>query len=218
MFIIQHFSFSFDTALALNYRSDHDELRYSIRSIVSAFPTSTLRVLHLIVGDSPFSSPASFNNVEVANENEIELRIASRLAQVPQYLNLSLIEFSGINKLSSPVASERIEINELGESNLIKPERQPIFRLHPHSEIFKTAAYGEELSVEGEERDEMKIWQHDEREARRWREKVLPSFNSLAIESQIPNLNDMAETVLYLNDDFFILKVNFFSSTFSKFD
>lgn len=31
---------------------------------------------------------------------------------------------------------------------------------------------------------------------------------SLAIESQVANLEDVSDTALYLNDDFFLLKVN----------
>ncbi|KAJ7491758.1 hypothetical protein B0H11DRAFT_2007749 [Mycena galericulata] len=45
-----------------------------------------------------------------------------------------------------------------------------------------------------------------EEQGREWRDRVVPSFNSLAIESQLANIQDFAPTLLYLNDDFFLLK------------
>ncbi|KAJ7047910.1 hypothetical protein C8F04DRAFT_1060505 [Mycena alexandri] len=41
---------------------------------------------------------------------------------------------------------------------------------------------------------------------REWRDRYVPSFNSLAIESQLANIPQLAPTVFYLNDDCFILK------------
>ncbi|KAJ6612140.1 hypothetical protein B0H10DRAFT_326345 [Mycena sp. CBHHK59/15] len=45
-----------------------------------------------------------------------------------------------------------------------------------------------------------------ERKARDWRDSLVPSFNSLAIESQFANLLDVAPALFYLNDDCFILR------------
>ncbi|KAJ6530414.1 hypothetical protein DFH09DRAFT_1166275 [Mycena vulgaris] len=45
-----------------------------------------------------------------------------------------------------------------------------------------------------------------ERHGREWRDKNVPSFNSLAIESQLPNIPELAPTLFYLNDDCFLLK------------
>ncbi|KAJ7130767.1 hypothetical protein C8R43DRAFT_1024938 [Mycena crocata] len=42
--------------------------------------------------------------------------------------------------------------------------------------------------------------------ARSWRDRIVPSFNSLAIESQIAHIPDLAPTIFYLNDDCFLLK------------
>ncbi|KAJ7086180.1 hypothetical protein B0H15DRAFT_361823 [Mycena belliarum] len=39
-----------------------------------------------------------------------------------------------------------------------------------------------------------------------WRDRNVPSFNSLAIESQLANIPESAPTILYLNDDSFLLK------------
>ncbi|KAJ6516459.1 hypothetical protein C8R45DRAFT_960203 [Mycena sanguinolenta] len=39
-----------------------------------------------------------------------------------------------------------------------------------------------------------------------WRDRFVPSFNSLAIESQLPNIENPAPTMFYLNDDCFLLK------------
>ncbi|KAJ7179662.1 hypothetical protein C8R46DRAFT_1325404 [Mycena filopes] len=43
-------------------------------------------------------------------------------------------------------------------------------------------------------------------QGREWRDRFVPSFNSLAIESQIANIPHLAPTVFYLNDDCFMLK------------
>ncbi|GAA6059108.1 hypothetical protein JCM10212_002079 [Sporobolomyces blumeae] len=62
----------------------------------------------------------------------------------------------------------------------------PSFHLRPHSELFKVAA--------------------SETDAVEWQDKVLPSFNSLAIESQLPNLELESPTAAYFNDDFFVMQ------------
>ncbi|KAF8211706.1 hypothetical protein K438DRAFT_1807754 [Mycena galopus ATCC 62051] len=46
----------------------------------------------------------------------------------------------------------------------------------------------------------------DKIQGRAWRDRFVPSFNSLAIESQLANIEDLAPTILYLNDDCFLLK------------
>ncbi|KAJ7123056.1 hypothetical protein C8R44DRAFT_876248 [Mycena epipterygia] len=45
-----------------------------------------------------------------------------------------------------------------------------------------------------------------ERQGRAWRDRIVPSFNSLAIESQLVNIPNLAPTLFYLNDDCFLLK------------
>lgn len=39
-------------------RSDHDELRHSLRSVMNAFDSSAVRALHLVVGDAPSCAPS----------------------------------------------------------------------------------------------------------------------------------------------------------------
>lgn len=43
--------------------------------------------------------------------------------------------------------------------------------------------------------------------AETWRGNTLPNYNSLAIESQLPNLNTKTENLFYLNDDGYIIRV-----------
>ncbi|KAJ7229184.1 hypothetical protein GGX14DRAFT_417010 [Mycena pura] len=45
-----------------------------------------------------------------------------------------------------------------------------------------------------------------ERQGHEWRDDIVPSFNSLAIESQLPNIPNLAPTIFYLNDDCFLLR------------
>jgi len=69
----------------------------------------------------------------------------------------------------------------------------PSFQIHSHSELFKTSA-------------------STRRAAQDWQDSVLPSFNSLAIESQLANLEMESPTAVYLNDDFFLNEVSSSSS------
>ncbi|KAI5478002.1 hypothetical protein MNV49_005694 [Pseudohyphozyma bogoriensis] len=45
-----------------------------------------------------------------------------------------------------------------------------------------------------------------EERAEEWRADVLPSFNSLSIESMLPNIPSLGDTVLAMNDDFFTFR------------
>lgn len=146
-----------------------------MRSILSAFPTGNLNVLHLITGDSP-SLPPSFAVSDPSNFISDQIsKSFPRVAQIPHYLNLSLVEFSGLNKL--PLTYQEVLVANGTGGFISKQERLPRLRIHSHSELFKTAAYGTELVEEGEERDEMKIWENDEKVAKEWRDNVLPCFN-----------------------------------------
>ncbi|BGP29032.1 hypothetical protein JCM10296v2_000768 [Rhodotorula toruloides] len=79
---------------------------------------------------------------------------------------------------------------ELSEPALTaRSSRKPSLVVHPHSELFKSSQFDD-----------------DEAQGAEWRTSVVPSFNSLAIESQLPNLPLTARTALYLNDDFFLMR------------
>ncbi|KAK7061226.1 hypothetical protein R3P38DRAFT_2828276 [Favolaschia claudopus] len=43
-------------------------------------------------------------------------------------------------------------------------------------------------------------------DGRAWRDQYVPSFNSLAIESQLANIEGLAPTIFYFNDDCFLMK------------
>ncbi|KAJ7638322.1 hypothetical protein FB45DRAFT_399046 [Roridomyces roridus] len=113
----------------------HDEMLYSMRSVLTALPTHLVGQYILLSAD-------------VAAEDTEELRLGS----VPTWLNVD--------------SAVRI--------------------LH-HSDVFRKPAVSET-------------------EARHWKDGIVPSFNSLAIESQIANVESLAPTLLYLNDDCFLLK------------
>lgn len=123
-----------------------------MRSVVSALPLASLRTLHLIVGDTPDGSPSERSAIHT-----------DRLAQVPRFLNLQSIA------LADSRPAESISERDVGELTL---------RIHPHSEIFKTGAYDDELALaEGAERNVTAVYEQDEIEATNWRNQVLPSFN-----------------------------------------
>ncbi|BGP45053.1 hypothetical protein JCM10450v2_000870 [Rhodotorula kratochvilovae] len=146
---------------------EHDELRFSVRSVLASLPVSALSTLHLVVGDTPAHSPSSSRSSESTNPSFTFNALSTRLAQIPRWVNLSSFEFG--------TASERRGGGE-----------KPSLRVHPHSELFKTGATT------------------DEAKAAVWHDTVLPSFNSLAIESQLANIPFASSTALYLNDDFFL--------------
>ncbi|GAA5955214.1 hypothetical protein JCM21900_002241 [Sporobolomyces salmonicolor] len=164
---------------------DHDELRFSLRSALSSFSPSQLSTLHLVVGDTP-SFPPWFDPYHALfqSNDSVDYYTSTRYAQIPHWLDLPSIEFSEPGLQSFPAAEPRL-------------------RVHPHSELFQTAEWIEEESqanateLEGESR---------RRHAAEWKGTVLPSFNSLAIESQLGNLETEALSALYLNDDNFLMQ------------
>ncbi|GAA6038989.1 hypothetical protein JCM8097_000143 [Rhodosporidiobolus ruineniae] len=126
---------------------EHDELRYSIRSALRAFASSSLSKIRLLTTDLPANVlysdtldplPASLS------ENSSSLVASSRVGQLPTWLDRSL-----------------------------SAGRHPPFAVTHHSSIFDDST-------------------------------LLPTFNSLSIESQFPNLDGLSEFLLYMNDDTFL--------------
>ncbi|BGP12927.1 hypothetical protein JCM10213_004346 [Rhodosporidiobolus nylandii] len=155
----------------LRHFREHDELRFSIRSVVRNIPSSSLSTLHLVVSDTPTYSPYSPPSPGELSDSNFD-PLTARFAQVPHWVNLSKIEF----------AAPR-DPHEADE---------PRLRVHSTTELFKLPIAGEGDQAE--------------RKAAEWQEKVLPTFNSLAVESQFANLEDVAPSALYLNDDFFVMQ------------
>lgn len=151
---------------------EHDELRYSIRSVQRSFGNA-LRTLHLIVNDYPSISPPTS-----LEPYSTPYSPTSLLAQVPHWLHLPSVDFSEPGRVSS--------------------FSEPTLMVHPLSQIFKRGGVSiVDPSFEAEEQD-----------AEQWRASVLPSFNSLSVESQLPNLDHVGDTLLCLNDDFFLMQVS----------
>ncbi|TNY17178.1 hypothetical protein DMC30DRAFT_357508 [Rhodotorula diobovata] len=153
-----------EAAVARHFR-EHDELRFSVRSVLQSLGSATLSTLHLVVGDSPLCSPADRLLVD-SGVPPLRGQQSVRAAQIPQWLDLPSVEFS--------------------EPSLGSPAQSPRLLVHPHSEVFKAGSTGDEV------------------EARSWLQRVTPSFNSLAIESQLANIPSTAQVAVYLNDDFFL--------------
>ncbi|GAA5902653.1 hypothetical protein JCM5296_000733, partial [Sporobolomyces johnsonii] len=150
---------------------EHDELRFSIRSILAAFSSSAVATLHLIVGDTPSL------RVQPESTNYSGAPSFRRNAQVPHWLDVEKVSLSG----------------QAGEA----ARGPPTFALHPHSSIFRKS--GRPVPAGDSEGASLRHWQ-----AVQWQRRVLPSFNSLAIESQLAHLRTSTPSVLYLNDDVFV--------------
>ncbi|KAJ7791563.1 hypothetical protein B0H13DRAFT_2172903 [Mycena leptocephala] len=132
---------------------EHDELRYSLRSVRKATASWKHTAVHLVTADINPEDPSNPDG---------------RLGLVPQWLNMGSIR-------------PRSE------------DGPPPIYLHHDSEIFHLIPTGP-----GKPSSE-KVYA--------WRNKTLPTFNSHAIESQLPNLdpNLVSENIITLNDDNFML-------------
>ncbi|KAJ7036432.1 hypothetical protein C8F04DRAFT_1095488 [Mycena alexandri] len=132
---------------------EHDELRYSLRSIHKATSSWKHTTVHLVTADVNPGDPENPNR---------------RLGLVPQWLNIEFV----------PPRSEH---------------GPPPVYLHHDSELFRLIPTGGRNPT-SEEVDS-------------WRNKTLPTFNSQAVESQLPNLDPelVSENIITLNDDNFML-------------
>ncbi|GAA6043535.1 hypothetical protein JCM8097_001208 [Rhodosporidiobolus ruineniae] len=101
-----------NAAGVLRHFREHDELRHSIRSVLSSLPPSSLSAFHLVAGDVPSSSSSSNFSGQHSNG-------PSRLMQVPRWLDTK--------KVCSP-----------GDEMSASSSETPIFRLAPHSQLFST--------------------------------------------------------------------------------
>ncbi|KAJ7616620.1 hypothetical protein FB45DRAFT_934589 [Roridomyces roridus] len=132
---------------------EHDELRYSLRSIRKATALWKQTAIHLVSAD--------VDPKDTSNSN-------TRLGLLPQWFNLNF----------TPPRSDN--------------GAPPVY-LHHDSELFRLIPNGPgRPSVEA---------------IHEWRNKTLPTFNSHAIESQLPNLDPsfVSENIITLNDDNFLL-------------
>ncbi|KAJ7360762.1 hypothetical protein DFH08DRAFT_842240 [Mycena albidolilacea] len=132
---------------------EHDELRYSLRSVRKATSSWKYTAVHLVTADINPEDPSNPDG---------------RLGLVPQWLNMDSI----------------LPRSEDGP--------MPVY-LHHDSELFHLIPTGP-----GKPSSE-KVYA--------WRNKTLPTFNSHAIESQLPNLDPelVSENIITLNDDNFLM-------------
>ncbi|GAA6005651.1 hypothetical protein JCM10207_005283 [Rhodosporidiobolus poonsookiae] len=103
-----------DAASVARHFREHDELRYSVRSVLSSFGSDSLAGLHLVAGDIPD------NGLSAENASEHPSESTSRLVQVPTWLDVAKVEFAG---QPAPAAVDA----------------EPVFRVQSHSELFSRA-------------------------------------------------------------------------------
>ncbi|KAJ7486619.1 hypothetical protein FB451DRAFT_1227651 [Mycena latifolia] len=132
---------------------EHDELRYSLRSVRKATSSWKYTAVHLVTADVNPEDPSNPDG---------------RLGLVPQWLNMDFI----------PPRSDA---------------GPPPVYLHHDSELFHLIPSGPR--------------QPSSQEVDAWRNNTLPTFNSHAVESQIPNLDPhlVSENIITLNDDNFMM-------------
>ncbi|GAA5980439.1 hypothetical protein JCM10908_001655 [Rhodotorula pacifica] len=158
---------------------DHDELRFSIRSVLASLSDENLSTLRVVVGDTP--ATLRDNTAPIESTSAIFSNISHSLhyAQIPHWVELASLHLAPNRSASS------------------KPDAPPFLHIHPHSTFFRSPppatinAADDAAAVNA---------------TAKWRDEVVPSFNSLAIESQLPNIDFTAKTALYLNDDFFLTR------------
>ncbi|KAF7968346.1 hypothetical protein HWV62_30941 [Athelia sp. TMB] len=144
---VAHMEGSTNAGTAQRHFTAHDELLYSLRSVMAALPAAAVAGLHVVSTDLPLPD-------------------GTRAGQVPTWL------------APQDGCAPRLE-------------------MHHHWDLFKMRTNGT----------------GDEEEARAWRERALPSFNSMAIETQLVSLAPrLSQTIIYLthpsqlNDDFFLAR------------
>ncbi|KAJ7259134.1 hypothetical protein B0H12DRAFT_1109015 [Mycena haematopus] len=132
---------------------EHDELRFSLRSIRKASFSWKYTAMHIVAADVNAENPTNTD---------------ARLGLVPQWLNM---EFNPSRSEFGP---------------------PPIY-LHHDSQLFHLIPTGPTKPTS--------------EQVYAWRNKTLPTFNSHAIESQLPNLDPelVSENIVTLNDDNFMM-------------
>ncbi|WVQ79814.1 3-O-alpha-D-mannopyranosyl-alpha-D-mannopyranose xylosylphosphotransferase [Cryptococcus sp. DSM 104549] len=125
---------------------------------------------------------------------EAYLKSDWRVVQTPTWLDFSRRDASNPLHPFHPYSANK----DLKGAQHPAEARYPTLRYAAHSEIFHLPSMGRD-AVTGAlgERE----WREQE-----WRKKALPSFNSMAIESRIGWLPGLADAVIALNDDFFLLR------------
>ncbi|OWZ34687.1 hypothetical protein C355_05358 [Cryptococcus neoformans Th84] len=216
-----------------HYR-EQNELVHSMRSVLDALP-GHLRTFHLILADYPFNypedlelvpssiipdlevaaskskgrrhprelpgAPASLANLtERVTPESISPTLAShlqsewRILQTPTWLDFSRRDPSDPSHPFHPYS-----VSKAGEIRQHYAEASyPTLRYASHWEVFHIP------SVDRDGRQELmgeREWRENE-----WKKKALPSFNSMAIESRIGWLPGLADAIIALNDDFFLLR------------
>lgn len=166
-----------DAGAAEHHFRDHDELRFSMRSVYQNVPSHLIRQLHLFTSSLPYTS----TNISIDDD---EMQTRGRMGHIPTWLDLSKNDIE-----------------------------KPAINIIHHWENFKVTE--NVLAKAG--------FPSGDVGARMWRDKFLPTFNrcvalsdivslltrfrsSLTIESQFPHIEEFKDTLLYLNDDYFITR------------
>ncbi|THH15955.1 hypothetical protein EW146_g4612 [Bondarzewia mesenterica] len=182
--------------IAEKWFRDHDELRYSMRSVYQHM-SPYIRTAHLLAADfaHPFVAPAVLDGSSSSSGNH-------DLFDEEGHVNSSRLGYSNL------FASGEGELREgqwpqwLDADSEWTRQGQGGVRLHHHWNLFtlplvsrrrEAELYSTDPQGENREQDELV-----------WKSHVLPTFNSFAIESQMPNIPGLADNFIYNNDDFFL--------------
>ncbi|KAJ7717069.1 hypothetical protein DFH07DRAFT_347232 [Mycena maculata] len=134
-------------------------------------------------------SPLGFRTSHFRTHGELLNSMRSVLEALPSELVRQYI------LLTADVAADDTEELRLGAvPTWLDVDQGPRLRVFHHSDIFRIP------------KSSLRSKSKAEQQGREWRDRIVPSFNSHAIESQLPNIHDLAPTLLYMNDDFFLLK------------
>ena len=170
-----------------------------MRSVTTALK-GHLKTVHLILYDYAFNSSTDLGLLPPSTTAELERQYGHghktelgvsqgvqrhlddkwRIVQTPRWLNFSALDPKARNN---------------------QDPDYPEFRYASHGEIFYTPTEDKKLGDDEEEVLGEKEWK-----LKQWRERALPTFNSMAIESRIGWLPGLADVSVALNDDFFILR------------
>nr|GAT46878.1 predicted protein [Mycena chlorophos] len=165
---------------------EHDELRYSLRAARAATKTWPNSTWHVITADVP--NPHVPLESREADEEEVDIleSLADSISEDDEQ-EAEEPEPEGENRLG--LVPQWLDI----ECAIHGDETQPPIRLQHDTQLFRlTGSPGTKLTA---------------KDSSEWLERILPSFNSHAIESQLPQLDPelVSENIVALNDDQFML-------------
>lgn len=171
-----------------------------MRSVMKALK-GHLRTIHLVLYDYTFEPDRDAHLLPESTVSQLEKEIGGkRLSDAPISLELRRHLSDNWRVVQTPQWLNFSSLRNTAEAEAVSeaPADYPSLRYTSHSEIFHLPTTDGDSAYEspGE-----KDW-HE----RDWRQKALPTYNSMVIESRLGWIPGLADATVAMNDDFFLLR------------